>query len=92
MPINCGLQEYVGLNIPLQKEEKSEPEKTHLLLPDEPVYVNYQTIDDYVRAESFGDTTGTSENILEFSIASQSVNPKSENPKIPGFFGISGIF
>ena len=57
VPINYGLEGFVGLNIPIQKNEKSETEKTTQILPDEPVYVNYQTIDDYVRAESFGDTT-----------------------------------
>lgn len=66
MAISVGLDEYVGLEIPIQSAEPSpktstrklEKSMTSMVFEDEPVYVNYQTIDEYVRQESsYADVT-----------------------------------
>ena len=63
--IGTGLDDYIGLEIPPSNSPSNTLPKCSTRKPiekpvfdDEPVYVNYQTIDEYVRQESaFGDAT-----------------------------------
>lgn len=63
--INIGLEGFTGLDLPAQSSSEPSPKTSTRkwdkieVFDDEPVYVNYQTIDEYVRQESSycGDTT-----------------------------------